>query len=113
MGHRETVVALSLAVSSVAGSARAQERVLGEASAEAKTEYRDFVVRYARGDRAPAVAGLAHFSIIVLNQITRAIEDAAWAAQLVIGERCNDDARANGIDACPTLAPSHGFCHHP
>jgi hypothetical protein len=81
MRRREAVVALSLVIAGGAGSARSQERVSGEAPAQAKTEYRDLVLRYARGERAPAVAGLARFSNVVLIQIARAIESAALAAQ--------------------------------
>jgi hypothetical protein len=37
-------------------------------------------VRYARGERAPAIAGLARFRNVVLIQIARAIEEAGLAA---------------------------------
>jgi tetratricopeptide (TPR) repeat protein len=77
---REGVVGLSLVIAGGAASALAQERVSGEAPAQAKTQYRDLVLRYARGERALAVAGLARFPNVVLTQIARAIEDAGLAA---------------------------------
>src|SRR5258708_1931157 len=80
MSPGEAVVTLSLLIACGAGSALAQERVSGEAPAQAKTQYRELVLRYARGERALAVAGLARFSNAVLTQIARAIEDAGMAA---------------------------------
>jgi len=80
-GPRQTVIALSLALAGGAGTAPTEERVSGEAPAQAKADYRDLVVRYARGERALAVAGVARFPHVVLMQLARAIEEAALRAQ--------------------------------
>src|SRR5258708_37767546 len=80
MSPGEAVVTLSLLIACGAGSALAQERVSGEAPAQAKTQYRELVLRYARGERPLAVAALAGFSNAVLTQIARAIEDARKVA---------------------------------
>ena len=46
-------------------------------------EYRELVTRYARGERALAIAGLARFSDAALGRIAQAVEAAALAAERV------------------------------
>ncbi len=46
-------------------------------------EYRELVARYARGERALAIAGLARFSDSELGRIAQAVEAAALAAERV------------------------------
>jgi tetratricopeptide (TPR) repeat protein len=50
------------------------------ASEEVNAEYRDLIARYARGERAPALAGLARFSEAEVGRIAQAVEAAALAA---------------------------------
>jgi tetratricopeptide (TPR) repeat protein len=51
------------------------------ASADIHAEYREQIASYARGDRAPAVAGLARLSDDALPRVAAAGEAAALAAQ--------------------------------
>src|SRR5579863_9805425 len=40
-----------------------------------------------------------------------AVAGAARPRELILGERRDDDAGADGVDARAALSPAHGFCH--
>lgn len=66
----------------------------GTASAPVSAEYQELVARYARGERAAAIAGLAQFPDAELERIAQTVEAATVAAERTKdAERGRTDAR--------------------